>query len=180
MNVLLMGLRASGKSTLGPMLAAKLGFAFLDLDDHTSRMLGSTTVRHAWDKYGQDEFRIAESIALREVLQANHQVVALGGGTPTAPGAQGLILDAQGHGAAVVIYLRATPAALRARQSSAPQWQRPSITGKDPLDEIPAVFAVRDPLYIRLADVIVDVDNATPPETLGTIRDVLADRGLLI
>jgi shikimate kinase len=180
MNVLLMGLRASGKSTLGPMLAGKLGFAFLDLDDRTSRMLGSETVREAWDRYGQEEFRKAEFIALREVLQANHQVVALGGGTPTAPGAHGLILDAQGHGGTIVLYLRATPSTLRARQEHSPRWQRPSITGKDPLDEIPDVFAERDPLYSQLADVVVGVDAATPAQSLGDVRNVLADHGLIL
>lgn len=157
MNLLLIGLRGAGKSTIGPALSARIGMPFVDLDGESARVLGCATIAEAWRTHGQEAFRRAETTALREALRRNRRVLALGGGTPTAPGATEAIEKARGTGTARVVYLRCTPAELRARLSaSGPGAERPSITGADPLDEIAQVFAQRDPLYSQLADRVVE------------------------
>ncbi len=86
-----MGLRASGKTTLGQMLATRLGRSFVDLDDVTAARLGCVDVPEAWSRHGPEAFRHAEADALKDVLahapshlsSSMGQIIALGGGTPT-------------------------------------------------------------------------------------------------
>ena len=84
-------------------------------------------------------------------------MLALGGGTPTAPGAADILRAASKSGGARVVYLRCEPDELRARLDAVGVGpDRPSLTGADPRDEIEAVFVRRDPLYTDLADAIVE------------------------
>ncbi len=171
-NVLLIGLRGSGKSTVGRALAGDLRAPFADLDDDVLTLVGASTVREAWERSGEASFREAEARALAARLGSRGAVVALGGGTPTAPGADALIERARREGAARVAYLRAEPATLRARLS-ADDPDRPSLTGADPLAEIERVFGARDEPYRRLADAIIDASRA-PDEVRAALRGVAA------
>lgn len=155
-HVVLMGLRGSGKSTVSRALAQLVGLPALDLDDATARALGHTSVGAAWAAMGEPAFRAAEAAQLRSTLAMPPQVLALGGGTPTAPGAADLLRAAARDGTAVIVYLSAPPAVLRARLAAASMTDRPSLTGASPLDEIEAVYARRDPIYRGLATHIVD------------------------
>ncbi|GIK19174.1 MAG: shikimate kinase [Leptolyngbya sp. PLA2] len=171
-SILLIGLRGSGKSALGPRLAERLGRPFIDLDAVTVTYLGEGTLRELWERHGEVRFRQAEYRAL--VNQAFPRtnpgpVVALGGGTPTAPGAADFLRNARARGMGRIVYLRAAPATLRARLAGADNADRPSLTGADPLAEIEAVHAARDPLYRELADAVVEVDGLNEAATLGAV-----------
>lgn len=156
--LLLIGLRASGKSTVGRLVAQSRACAFTDLDDAVLRALNAPTVADAWRSAGEPAFRAAETQALRSLLEHTDApyVIALGGGTPTAPGATDLIRDAQRNRAALVIYLRADAATLRARLAQGAGANRPSLTGASPLDEIQTVLNQRNDAYTRLADEVID------------------------
>ncbi len=161
MNLLLIGLRGSGKTTIGRLLGDRLGWpgGFLDLDDLTARHLGGAgSVGEAWAKHGEPTFRRAEKEVLVSVLRRDQQVIALGGGTPTAPGAANLLEAERRAGRVRIVYLRADPEVLRGRLSRTDMSNRPSLTGADPLAEIDAVFARRDPAYLDLADEVVDAN----------------------
>lgn len=158
-HLVLMGLRGSGKSTLGRLVAARAGRGFVDLDDRTPVIMGFDSVAAAWEARGETAFRAAEVEALRAALAEPAGVIALGGGTPTAPGAPELLR----HSRCVLVYLRCSPAELRERLSShGVGANRPSLTGKNPLDEIEDVFARRDPVYRALAEHAVE--GITTPE----------------
>ena len=151
-----MGLRGSGKSTLGPLLAERLRCVFFDLDDLTARRLHSVTAAQAWHRHGEPAFRAAEAAELGMLLGTQHdtpapRVIALGGGTPTAPGAADLIRAATADGQTRVVYLRATPAQLTERLRTTTLTDRPTLTGRGTLEEITEVFEKRDPLYTQLA-----------------------------
>ena len=173
MHVLLIGLRCSGKTTVGRLLAQRLGHGFIDLDDRTAEVLNSPSPADALSSHGEPAFREAESTALRDALATpSPTVIALGGGTPTAPGATAMILDAQGARRAVVVYLRAPADILTQRFRNTNAESRPALTPAGTLDEVPTLFAQRDPLYRRLADRIMDatqptesiVEQLTPPQ----------------
>src|ERR1044071_4244818 len=119
MNLLLMGLRGSGKSTLGRKLAHRLNRAFVDLDDLTPGEMGEVAVAEAFTKHGEPAFRAAEIHALARVLVHDHQIVAPGGGSPTAPGFAELLTAARARGAARLVYLRASADTLRAHLRNA-------------------------------------------------------------
>ncbi|MBL8761929.1 MAG: shikimate kinase [Phycisphaerae bacterium] len=166
--VYLLGLRGSGKSTLGRALASRLRVLFVDLDDVTASLLKCATPAEALNKHGHAAFRSAEVRALLSPGVARAKVVALGGGTPTAPGAP----EALRKGAATLVYLRATPATLRTRLERTDLSSRPSLTGSDVLAEIEAVFERRDPIYLALADEVIEVDSLDEAGTLDKLLEI--------
>lgn len=169
-TLVLMGLRGSGKSTVGRHIAAWGGRTFIDLDSRTAEVLGGSSVREVWDRHGEAAFRRAEAEALAAALQTSGAIIALGGGTPTAPGAAELLRRERDAGRADVIYLDATAATLRERIRLADNGNRPSLTGADPLEEVEGVLASRDGLYRSLASRIVRTDGRTPEEVAAEIE----------
>lgn len=174
MNLVLLGLRASGKTELGRRTAALAHGPFVDLDDLTPRQLGESTLAEAWNRHGQTEFRKAEAAALREVLGTDGQIIALGGGTPTAPGCAALLRAHAADRRALLVYLHAPPSVLRQRMAAANNVHRPSLTGADPLAEIEAVYASRDPLYRDLAQTVMDTEGQSLDHLSALLADLIA------
>lgn len=172
-NVLLIGLRGSGKTTLGRQLATKLHRPFVDMDDQTAALLGTETVAQAWEQFHESGFRQAETRALKRLLVNHGQVIALGGGTPTAPGARMLISRAQADGDAEVIYLRANATTLRERLKDADLTDRPSLTGTDTITEIDLILAQRDRPYRDLANEVINVDGLSENMVLRELTTLL-------
>lgn len=172
-NLLLIGLRGSGKSTIGRELAEQMHRPFVDLDHETAAYLNASSVAEAWKQHGESGFRLAEVRALRRVLANRGQIVALGGGTPTASGATDLIEDAQEARRAFVVYLRANSRTLRERLSQADNSDRPSLTGDDVIVEVDRVLAMRDRPYKDLADEVIDVDGLSVRSVVRAVADFL-------
>jgi shikimate kinase len=168
MLTLLIGLRGSGKSTLGAAASRRLGVPFLDLDDLTREVLGAASVSEAWNNVGERKFREAEMVALRRALATDARIIALGGGTPTAPGAAAIIEKERQAGHLRVIYLRATAATLRERLRGK-MHDRPSLTGDDPLAEIEKVLEARDPVYVALADEVLNLDGVDEEKAVACV-----------
>jgi shikimate kinase len=165
--IILIGLRGAGKTAIGRALAARLSLPFVDLDDLTAKAMGAPTVGEAFRSGGQAAFRRAEAEALQRAVMAQGQVLALGGGTPIAPGAADTLRGSQRAGAKLV-YLRASAQTLRSRLENQTH-DRPSLTGADPLAEIDAVLAQRDPMYLALADTVVGVDGLSEDQVLSQV-----------
>lgn len=160
-TIVLMGLRGSGKSTLGCGLADALGRVFVDLDDRTAAALGFDTPGEALRTHGEAMFRKAEADALRAALREPGVVLALGGGTPTAPGAADLLRERAGDGSIAVLYLHASPETLAARLSVSGAPDRPALVGDDPVSEITTLYGQRDPLYRELAGSVLHLEGVS-------------------
>ncbi|MFM7133421.1 MAG: shikimate kinase [Planctomycetota bacterium] len=153
-HLVLIGLRAAGKTTLGERLAREFGMPAVDLDDRTRARLGAESVRAAFAAVGEAKFREAESEALAAAIDAAPSVLALGGGTPTAPGAEAILSRARAERRAVVVFLD-PPLDLLARRLGADAGDRPSLTGRGVVEEIADVASRRRGLYLSLADIVV-------------------------
>jgi len=171
-NVILIGLRGSGKSTTGRLIARELGHAFVDLDDATALELNAPDAGAAIREHGIEAFRRAETRALERELDTNATVLALGGGTPTAPGAARLLRGADRRNRTRVLYLRAEPETLLRRIES-DTTDRPALVGGRPLAEIRQLFEERDPLYRELADEIIDADTLDPEDVAELVARAL-------
>ena len=161
--IVLIGLRGSGKTTLGTLLAARLGTRFIDLDHRTIARSGHPSVSEMFRAVGESAFRTAECAALQDVLatDARHgAVIALGGGTPTAPGARALLEAARANGSIRIVLLEAPPAVLGARLSVAPG-DRPLLMGTNFTEEAALLGERRLPAYRALADSTVTTGGTT-------------------
>ena len=153
--LLLIGLRCSGKTTLGQAVTKAVALPFRDLDPLALTRLGAASVGEAFERHGEAGWRRAESEALHEALQdARGGVLALGGGSPTAPGAASLIRASQSKGASVVALLHPGPDEL-IRRLGATRGDRPRLDTDDHA-EVRRLSEERLPFYRSLADATVD------------------------
>jgi shikimate kinase len=155
MNVLLIGMRASGKSTVGEALAMRLEARFYDLDLVVADEMGQKSAAAAIKVAGFERFRTTETRMLETLLRDRDAVIALGGGTPTAPGAKQLIQDSRESKKTRVVFLDENAQEIRSRIAKDGASKRPAILGKDPIAEVEQVLADRRPVYSELADVVV-------------------------
>lgn len=157
-KVTLIGYRGVGKTSVASGLAARLGCPWCDCDVELERRLG----RSIADLIGQDgepAFRDAEQELLAELLQSFHGVLATGGGVILRETNRTQLAE---HGRPVV-WLQADVDTIRCRLAADPTTasRRPGLTTANPLDEVAAVLAAREPLYAAVAD--MTVDTATQP-----------------
>ena len=163
MSVALIGFKGCGKSTIGPLLARRMGFSFEDLDHLIERAYFGKTgarlgFRKIFEKEGEAFFRAMEGELLRERSGRADLVLALGGGTPMAPEAASLLAAFR------VVYLRA-PADAIIERARAGGWPAYLAGAADPEAALRLLFEERAPRYEALADFIVE--NARAPEEVA-------------
>ncbi len=155
-RVYLTGFMASGKSTVGPLLADRLGYRFVDLD----WLVEARAERTVAQLFAQGEavFRAAEAEALRETTGGEGLVVATGGGTLVDPANL-----AVARTAGPVVWLRSSVPALlrrvgraRRRPLLADAAGRP-LQGSALAERVRSLLAAREPSYAQ-ADLAVDAD----------------------
>ncbi|MEM9751811.1 MAG: shikimate kinase [Planctomycetota bacterium] len=160
-SIVLLGYRGSGKSTVGRALAERLDMAFMDTDALVLERFDGRTVADIWVHEGEPAFRAIEAEVVAQAVGCSGRVVALGGGAVTEHSAGRLAVE---RAEALRVYLAAPPSVLGARIAGDADTgdARPSLTGTASVtEEIAAVLAQREPVYRAVADVVVDVADAT-------------------
>ena len=154
-NIALIGFRATGKSTVGRILARKLGREFVDMDVSLISQSGRDIA--AWvEQEGWDSFRRAESGLLLVFAARKGLVVATGGG---------IILDPRNDEVLrkdfFTVWLKAAPETIQTRLSSDPgsRLTRPALSELPMKEEIVKVLSEREPLYSRVAEIAVDTEG---------------------
>lgn len=165
--VALIGLPGSGKSTVGPLLAERLGVPHLDVDQVLEQRQGRS-IREIFTTDGEPSFRRLERDLSLELL-TTPGVLSLGGGAPMTPEVAAAL--AQHH----VIWLRVDPRTAAARVHG--DTARPLLTGTDPSARLTALHESRAATYARLATTSVAVDSLSPEEVVATILTQLPGAG---
>lgn len=169
-HLVLVGLMATGKTTVGRILAEALDRPLLDSDHQVEERTGRT-VREIWATDGEDVFRSLESEALAEALDRSEPcVIAAAGGVVLGEANRERLGRADAH----VVWLRARPETLLDRLEATDDTHRPLLDG-DAAGTLKAMFESRGPLYLAVADRIVDVDGATPDQVADQILTGLDD-----
>jgi shikimate kinase len=147
-NIFLIGLMGAGKSTVGKVLAKKLGRRFLDADHVIEERCG-VKIPVILEMEGEEGFRKRESAVIKELCQMQDIVLATGGGSVLLPENR-QILQSHGH----VVYLRANPHELwlRTRHDRG----RPLLNTQDPEQKLKELFDLRDPIYLSIAHQIIE------------------------
>jgi shikimate kinase len=162
MNIVLIGYRGTGKSTVGRQLAARLGRALVSTDAEIVKR-AQRTIPEIVGQEGWEYFRDLESEICSEIASRDQLVVDTGGGA---------ILRAQNVEAlkanGTVFWLTASVETIARRIGSGNQ--RPSLTGtKSFVDEIQDVLRERTPKYQAAADHIIVTDGRSPHQLLETV-----------
>jgi shikimate kinase len=160
-RLVLTGFMGAGKSTIGRLLAARLGWNFLDLDAHLEERT-NITVPEIFALHGEARFRRLESSALASALNHRNTVIALGGGTPESLTNRLLIEQTPGT---FTIFLDAPFPTLFDR-CVLQDISRPVLA--DP-DAAHSRFATRHPLYTRLAGITIETAGLTPEQTVEAL-----------
>jgi shikimate kinase len=160
-NIFLVGLMGAGKTSVGRLLAKRLGKAFYDCDQEIERATG-VKIPVIFEIEGEAGFRAREDRMLAELAGRHEIVLATGGGAVLSADNRKLLVV---NG--VVVYLRAVVADLWQRTRH--DRNRPLLKTAEPRAKLEQLFAERDPLYRSIADIIVD----TGSQSLGSLADRL-------
>ncbi|ERS87515.1 shikimate kinase [Marinobacter sp. C1S70] len=153
-RVVLVGPMGAGKSTIGRLLAKELGYRFLDSDRIIEERCGAN-IPWIFDVEGEDGFRQRETAMLDELSNEMGTVLATGGGAVMRAENRGLLKKNS-----VVIYLKTSidQQVERTRKDR----NRPLLQNDDPEGVLRRLFAIRDPLYTELADIVMFTDRKSP------------------
>jgi XRE family aerobic/anaerobic benzoate catabolism transcriptional regulator len=166
-GIALIGLRGAGKSTLGKMLARKIGWSFVELNKEIEAQNG-LSVAEIIALYGQDGFRRMEQTALGQLLARKElTVLATGGGIVSEPLTFDLILSSF-----YTIWLKAEPEEHMARVRRQGDL-RPMADDRSAMAELRTILKSREPLYAR-ASAVVDTAGLTVDAAAARLIEAVA------
>ncbi|MCC6680336.1 MAG: shikimate kinase [Phycisphaeraceae bacterium] len=170
MQIILIGYRGSGKTSVGRLLARDLKLDFVDGDDMVRERFAMDSIAEIWKRFGEPAFRKTEAEVTSELCGRDGIVVSLGGGAILHPQGRKAVADARG----LCVYLKGSPAVLYQRIHGDPGTgeDRPNLTNLGGgIAEIESVLAQRREIYESLADLILDVDHLDIDQTAAAIRE---------
>ncbi len=167
-HVLLVGFMGSGKTSVGRLLAERLGAPFVDLDERVERSAGAP-VAQIFAGEGEDGFRDREAAALAALEAEPPAVVACGGGVVLRESNRALLRTL-----GVVVYLGVS--AEQAMQRCGLGRERPLLAGRTP-EQIEALLAGREVLYAEVATVSFNTDGLSPDDVELQVERALRERG---
>ena len=167
-RIVLTGFMGSGKSTVGPLLAARLGWTFLDADQVIEAEAGCT-IAQLFARHGEARFRDIEHAAIARLASTDALILALGGGAIERAETRDLLLTAPGT---LLVHLEVALETTLARCAGT-EHTRPILADRA---NLASRYARRLPLY-RTAHVSLIVDALTPLEVVDAIVDSMAKIG---
>jgi len=152
MNIVLIGFRGTGKSTVGKLLAKRLERDFVDSDKYIESSTGKT-IKCIFEENGEEGFRRIEADTIAELSKVDNKVISAGGGAVLK---EENVRNLKDNG--FLVLLEATPEVIHNRiaQDKKTTQQRPSLTDKKPLDEIKHLIAKREHAYKNAADYTIN------------------------
>lgn len=146
-NLYLVGFMGTGKTTVGRVVAQKLGFELLDSDHEIERLQGKA-IPDIFAQQGEPAFRALERAFIETGHPANRRVISCGGGLVVQPGMLELLQEK-----GVVVCLHASVETILAR--TARHRNRPLLEVEDPEKRIRTLFAQREPIYRRAGTMVL-------------------------
>lgn len=165
-TIALVGLMGVGKSSIGRRLATALDLPFRDADTEVEAAAGRT-ITEIFETFGEESFRDGERRVIARLMDQGPHVLATGGGAFINDETRALIKER-----AVSIWLKADLELLARRIGR--KDNRPLVRGKDPLEVLTALSAVRDPIYAQ-ADIVVETGDTPHNEAVEAVLRALTD-----
>lgn len=164
-RIVLVGYRGTGKTTVGRLLAARLGWTFADSDDLIETATGRS-IAETFATEGETSFRQHEAAALQELSKRDLIVIATGGGAVLRSDNRELLRTA-----GFIAWLTARPETIWERLRGDPlnAQRRPNLTAAGGIEEIRQLLITREPLYRDIAHFIADADTPSPEVVTAAI-----------
>ena len=151
----------AGKSTVGKLLAKKLGRRFLDADHVIGDRCG-VKIPVIFEMEGEDGFRKREAQVIKDITAEHDVILATGGGAVLLPENRQILSE---RGA--VIYLHANPIELWHRTKGGEG--RPLLKNGDAKKILENLYAIRDPLYREIADYVIETGKPSVNQLVNTL-----------
>jgi shikimate kinase len=164
MPLWLIGMMGTGKTTVGSLVADRLGIEFIDLDRNITENAGQP-IKDIFASEGEASFRQREADALRRAAAISAAVVATGGGAVLDPENRRL-MKASGS----VVWLRGSVDTLKTRIGDAQQ--RPLLQTTDVTRTLSDLLEERTPAYEAAADYTVETDDLQPAEIAAIVEAI--------
>ncbi|MGI5911450.1 MAG: shikimate kinase [Syntrophomonadaceae bacterium] len=148
-NIVLIGFMATGKTSVGAVLAQKLGKMFVDMDHEIEKLVGMS-IAEIFKKYGEERFRLEETLMAKKVGQLKSSVIATGGGTVTN---MENVAYLKNNGK--IICLDADPRDIEVRVNRK-KGTRPMLAREGLIEDIEKLLQKREPFYAHAADIRID------------------------
>jgi len=174
MNVVLIGFRGSGKSTIGKAIAERLTREFIDCDSWIEKHTG-LTIKEIFEKHGESHFRTLESQAIGELSAMDGKVIATGGGA--ALKYQNMQVFKRNGGKIFFLEVGPETAYQRIQGDETTRSRRPALTDKDPFTEVKEQIELRRPYYLKGADVTVPTDGRSIDDIVTEILKHVQEAG---
>ena len=165
-NVILVGPMGAGKSTIGRQLAALLRYEFVDSDQEIEARTGAD-IPWIFDVEGEEGFRKREESVIEDLTQRQHIVLATGGGAVLKESNRRAI---KGRGA--VVYLKTSIEQQLTRTSR--DRNRPLLQTENPRKVLTDLMAIREPLYLEVADYVVETDGSAIKDVATRIVELIS------
>lgn len=141
----------SGKSAVGRRLAQGLGLGFCDSDEEIESRTG-VDIPFIFEKEGEAGFRRREQQVINELTALDDIVLATGGGSVQDPDNRARFAS---RGTVIYLYASVDQQLARTRKGR----KRPLLHSGDPRETLEALMIDRDPLYRKIADIIVETNS---------------------
>jgi shikimate kinase len=151
----------AGKSTVGKLLAKKLGRRFLDADHVIEERCG-VKIPVIFEMEGEDGFRKREAQAIKDITAEHDVILATGGGAVLLPENRQFLSER-----GTVIYLHANPVELWHRTKGGEG--RPLLKNGDAKKILENLYAIRDPLYREIADYVIETGKPSVNQLVNTL-----------
>lgn len=174
MNVVLIGFRCAGKTTIGKFVAERLAMEFVDSDDYIEKET-SLSIREIFEKKGESFFRLLETDAIAALAKVDGRIIATGGGSVLRYKNTSTL---KRNSFIIFLDVDAQHSSERVKNDPKSRQQRPPLTAKDPFDEIKEQLAIRRPYYLNVADRVIDTNEKTVEEVVDHVMALLRERGL--
>jgi len=165
MRIYLIGFMGSGKTTVGRVLARRLGFDFLDMDKEVEKLAGAST-RNIFKTKGEDHFRELERDVLHATLSKENIVISTGGGTPCFFGNMEFIKQ---NGISVYLMLQPSTIVLRLENSKNPRPLVYELSGSDLRTYVESELERRKEFY-HAADYIINAESVSIDQIVSFLK----------
>ncbi len=169
-SIFLIGPMGAGKSTVGRVLAEKLGYEFVDSDHDIEEKTGAT-IPMIFDIEGEAGFRHREEESIDELTQLSETIVATGGGVVLSEENR-KHLRSRGF----VVYLKSTVESLVQRTKH--DRNRPLLQTANPEKVLADILVEREPFYLEVADLVIETEHASAYRVVKEIIETLEEQNI--